>query len=690
MGFFGYTKRKLPPADIRYGRQTSNGLYSRYSDMYYTFEEDGASLIQGFEETPENNAAPLDLEKEEQNEPVEKSGKRLSRAEMLKGKLKKGEDSRVDRKKEKKPKLFSAKNKNKYDDPSYDSEYQQDKYVKKKKGKKPSPKFATDEQLAELGYPKEYFDPTDEEFDKDGNAHYYFNIDKTMTKYGLNKLKRILPMQKLDKLTYDKESLDNFAEKQHASAEKLSSASPKEQYKHDRSISLYKKLAIGAAAFLVFFLFANVIIPNTMFSKGTKAMAEKNWADAASAFKKAGSHENGKNYEKYCSGMAALENKEYDKAKEYFNYLIEEEVSIEGVDYSTLENRITYQKALDYYNAGDFKNAKKTFFSISKFEDAADYYYKCGYKMGSDYYEEGNLEASMREFYYVKDFSDAKDRFEEIARGIYANGKEYYNKKDFEKGAIEFKKIAPFGYSDSISMQYQCSYRNAVNLISNGQYEESIPVLKELGTYKDSKAILSEAYYRIGNETFSSSPSDAIGYYGQIPYFRDTAKKLLLPQLVLYGTWEVTEMDEVAQSGIEFTFNAKCEILTKTSMQNTAISTEALSNPYSWAGKSYVCGGYMIQIKTYTYDEILIACSNEGHKTLYKCKRISSPSDALSVQMDATSTFEKGTLEYYLQQYINKKTDGIIVIGNQKIQMEDLLDGKVNLSSGQSTPDEAQ
>ena len=38
----------------------------------------------------------------------------------------------------------------------------------------------------------------------------------------------------------------------------------------------------------------------------------------------------------------------------------------------------------------------------------------------------------------------------------------------------------------------------------------------------------------------------------------------------------------------------------------------------------------------------------------------------------------------------DKKTDGIIVIGNQKIQMEDLLDGKVNLSSGQSTPDEAQ
>lgn len=688
MGFFGYTKRKLPPADIRYGRQTLNGLYSRYSDMYFNEEEE--FFVPAPEEVEENNVSNLNLEKEEQNEPAEKSKKRLSRAEMLKGKLKKGDSAQDSEKAEKKPGLFSLKSKKKSNKSSYDTEYQQDKYTKKKKVKRPSPKLVTDEQLEEFGYPKEYFDPTDEEIDKEGNAHYYFNIDKTMTKYGLNKLKRVLPMQKLDKLTYDKESLDNFAEKQHASAEKLSSASPREQYKHDSNVSLYKKLAIGGSIFLVIFLFVNVIIPNLMFSKGMKAMEEKNWSSAASAFGKAGQHENGKNYEKYCSGMAALENKEYDKAKECFNYLIEKEVSIENVDYSDLENKITYQKAIDYYNAGDFKNAKKTFFSISKFEDAADYYYKCGYKMGSDYYEAGNLEASMREFYYVKDFSDAKDRFEEIARGIYANGKEYYNKKDFEKGTAEFKKIAPFSYLDSVSMQYQCSYRNAINLISNGQYEESIPILKELGTYKDSKAILSEAFYRIGNETFSSSPSDAINYYGQIPYFRDTAKKLLLPQLVLYGTWDIVEMDDVAQSGLEFTFNSKCEILTKTSIPNMAISTESLSNPYLWAGKAYVCGGYMIQIKTNTYDEILIACSNEGKKTLFKCRRLSSPSEALSVQADNSSTFEKGTLEYYLQQYINKKTDGIIVIGDKKIEIADLLEGKINLSAGQSTPDEAK
>ena len=713
-----YSKRKLPPCDILKGRGSVNGFYSRYYDTEYIqdFYEDYSNGQEQYFQAQDNNETFLDMSKDATQESQEVAGqsRHKSRLDMLKGKSspQQTNDTVGDKKSLLgKFSLGNRKEKSTVSEQPENNEYVRTKkslfgkskkgssedysdYVPKNKKKKPSPKFVTDEELAEMGYPKEYFDPSDEEFDDAGQARYFFNIDKTMTKYGLEKVKKFLPMQKLDKLTFEKEPLDNFAAKQHDSARKLSELSPKEQYQHDCKVSTYKKAAIAGTIFLVIYLIIGVIFPNIMFSKAMTSFNAKDWEAASKNFKLAGSHENAKAYKVFCDGMISLDKKDYDTAKTHFDKLDEMNVdNLEGVDTSTLEEQIQFKKAIDFYNSGDFNNAKKCFYNISKYENASEYYYKCGYKLGSDYYEAGDLVSALREFYLVRNYSDAQKRLEEIASGIYTKGNEFYNKKKFKEGAAEFKKIASYAYKDADAMQHQCAYRNAIDLIVQRKYEEAIPVLAEIGSYKDANALLSESYYRIGNATFNSSTSEAIKYYSKIKYFRDTSKKLLMPQLAIYGTWKVLEIDNVANGNIEFTFNENNEVVTKTNMQNVALSTEALSNPYRWVNNKYVCNGYSIDIEVQDQNNIKISCDNGGLKTLYRCERISSLGEAIRMSEDTTNKFEKDTIEYYIQQYINKKTDGTVILNGKKLSFSDMLNNtataKLNTDANKSTKDEA-
>lgn len=633
-----YIKRKLLPVNLVNGRNNSEYFYSRYRDMIpKEIKDDFVS------EANEDNAKTIN--------------EKTKRESFLSSKPKK-----------KNKKSFIPK--------------------LSKKEKLPSPKFITDEQLAEMGYPKTYFDPTDEEFDKDGVPNYYFNINKTFEKYHLNKLAQKLPMDKLDDFTYDKPFFDNLAIKQHASVEKINSLNPKEQYKKDYQRKNSKKYFLGGSIVALLCLIFMVIVPNIQFSMGMSAFEKKDYESAKNLFSLAGSHSNADVYKYFCAAKVDIAEKKYDDAKAKFKRLIEGKYKVDNIDLNDMLLDVDYQKALDYYSAGDYNNAKKTFYSIMDYSDAKDYYFKCGYKLGSDYYEQGKTAEALREFFYVKSYNDAAERIDEIAGSIYDSGLAYYNKGDYSNAAVEFGKISEYDYKDSASMKEQCTYRNGINFIVAGQYEDAINTLKSLDTYKDSSALLNEAYYRLGNELFLDSPASSIKYYSLIPTYRNVEEKLLLPQLILYGSWDIAEIDNISQNDLSFTFNENGDFITKNNLNNVAISTEAMAHPYTWSNNMFVSDGYTIKISVKDYDNIEIKCGNSGKETLYKCVRTSMLGQNSQVNdVDKSNPFDKDTIEYYLQEYVNEKTDGIVIINNTKYTLEDLLDRKI---LKESSPSEAK
>lgn len=652
-----YIKRKLPPVNLLNGRRNTETFYSRYRDLVLL-------------EQPEEETNVIHEEKQQEEAPLGIS-KRLSF---------------LDKKTEKPPKGIPFLNKK--SKTSSGKRKKDINFPKKKKEKLPSPRFVTDEQLTEMGYPKTYFDPTDEEIDKDGVPNYYFNINKTFEKLHWEKLAQKLPMDKLDKLTYDKPFLDKYAVKQHEKVVKMNSLEPKEQYKKDIQAKNNKKYILCGGIVGLLCLIFMVIVPNIQFSMGMSAFEKGNYEDAKNLFSLAGSSNGADIYAYYCAAKVNVMEKNYDDAKEKINKLIDGKYKIEGVDMNDELLDVDYQKAMAYYSSGDYNNAKKTFYSVVDYSDAKDYYYKCGYKLGSDYYENGKPIEALREFFYVKNYSDSKERIEEIAGSIYDDGMLLYDKGKFADAAAEFAKIADYNFKDASAMEQQCTYKNGINSISASQYEEAINILKPLGVYKDSLALLNEAYYRLGNNLFLETPAESIKYYSLIPFYRDVENKLLLPQLILYGSWEVTEMDNVSQSDLSFSFDASGNFITKNNLNNIAISTEAMAHPYIWANDMFVSDSYTIKINIKDYDNIELTCSNLGKETNYRCKRTSMlGQNAQSSTLDETNPFDKDTLQYYLQEYINEKTDAIIVLNNKKYTLEELLDRK---TLTESTPSEAK
>lgn len=71
-------------------------------------------------------------------------------------------------------------------------------------------------------------------------------------------------------------------------------------------------------------------------------------------------------------------------------------------------------------------------------------------------------------------------------------------------------------------------YNSAVSLMETGQYEEAIVKFEELGDYKDSTRLLTEATYRNANHLFESEKySDALSIYESLDNYADSNNKIL-------------------------------------------------------------------------------------------------------------------------------------------------------------------
>ena len=222
-------------------------------------------------------------------------------------------------------------------------------------------------------YPKTYIDPTDEEIDdKTGKPYYYFNFQKTLANSKFKFLSKILPVQAIDEVLYDKGFLDGVADRQHEKAVKLNSMSAEEQYSRDLRNTGIKIAAWAFFIFAVFFKVSYDIIPDNKYNIALNSMMNKQYEESYYQFTELGTKNLSVYYAKYSEAKMHYLTGNYEKASEAFSMLIPYAEAFKplGINIENEINECRYQTALDFYYAGNFQSAKDIFKEIYSYSDA--------------------------------------------------------------------------------------------------------------------------------------------------------------------------------------------------------------------------------------------------------------------------------------------------------------------------------
>lgn len=537
-------------------------------------------------------------------------------------------------------------------------------------------------------YPKTYFDPTDMEIDEnDGKEYYYFNIEKTLRKYNLLGITKVIPLYRLDWMN-DTAFFDGVAARQHEKTLKLNAMEAEDQY--DRDIRyLFIKIATGVAAVAAitcYIVFS--VIPTSKFKDATLLMNNKQYETAYHGFTELGQYNDAFVYAKYCEGQVFFKKEMYDEAKDCFTKLVPYQhlFDAEKINFETLVTECDYQKALTCYSNNDYVSAKALFRSVYKHKDATEYYYKSCYAIADDYYNKGDYYQAIDNFYSIAtmEYSDSKTRLSDIAAQIYEEAQGKYGRAEYDKAAVDFEFLKNYNYKDSAEMISQCYYRNGINSFNANDFETARKYFEKNRTYKDSFALEKQCIYNIANATFAKDAVNSIAYYEQVKGFKSATDILNSNELSLFGRWNIIEMDGNTITPIEFSFYANGLFKTNQQILSTAISTDATPYSYVWKTDHYetkvMDNVYTITTKSYddANNQITIICADANNSHEYVCKRVYKYTDMLIA--DKTVVNEEDNTELTLNQkiereisaYVDKKIDGYVTINGEEVEVNGL------------------
>lgn len=571
-----------------------------------------------------------------------------------------------------------------------------EKAAKQKKKKNNAPKK---ELKVPDKYPKVYEDPTDEEIDdKTGKPYYYFNFSKTLNNSKVKFLSKILPVSAINEVLYDKGFLDGIAERQHEKSQKLNNMSAYEQYSRDLRNT---GISIALVAVFVFAVLAKIflgIIPDNKYNAAIASLDEKDYENAYYQFSDLGNKDLSIYYAKYSEAKMYYKVEKYSEAKDAFTVLLPYEDEIFKplhINITDEINECNYQIALNYYYANDYESAKNIFKEIYTYSDATEKYYECGYKIAKDIYENwqdtDDLKKSLKYFYRVRKYSksDVSSYIATITSTLYGEAENYYNQKDYKNALDIFEYLALFNYvnpDDGVScadMVNQCTYRYGLDLYKNRQYESARKILSTIPYYKDSYVLSKECIYNIASILYENNPVGSISEYEKIKGYKDSDNTLYSGRLILYGKWQITEMNGSSITPVDFSFYDDGQYRTNKQILAVAISTDARPIIYNWNDNAFVTedGKYSISC---SYDEqtnkLTIICSGQSQQVTYTCKREMTYEEMVVSEKNITNT-ETGEqtlnqkFQTLIEDYVSKKTDNIVHFDGEDIN---IFEGKTD------------
>jgi len=542
-------------------------------------------------------------------------------------------------------------------------------------------------------YPKVYEDPTDEEIDeKTGKPYHYFNFTKTLHNSRLRFLEKIIPVAAIDDALYDKGFLDGVADRQHEKAIRLNNMSPEEQYSRDlRNIGV-KITAAAVFVFAVFFKVTFGIIPDSKYETAIDTMEAMDYENAYYQFTELGNKELSVYFSKYSEAKMLYKVGKYEEARDAFTLLLPFEEDVfkkRGMKISEEINECNYQIALSHYYDGDFETAKNIFKEIYTYSDSTQRYYECGFKIAKDAYEDwqdtDDLKKALKYFYRVRKYSteDIAGYIKTIQDIMYEKADSAYKAKEYETAIDLYSYLALFNYTNdedginSNEMVSQCTYRYGLDLYKNRKYESARKVLCEIPAYKDSYVLSKECIYNIAHILYENNPVGSIAEYNKIVGYKDSSNTLYSPRLVMYGEWQIVEMNGSSITPVNFSFYDDGQFKTNKQILSVAISTEASPIYYEWDGEKFVAmdGQYTIRPK---YDEetgkMDIICGGPSQSNEYKCMRVMTYEEMViaSDEDNKTETAQETMNQRYqnlIDSYIEKKMDQVVVMNGEDVNI---------------------
>ena len=173
------------------------------------------------------------------------------------------------------------------------------------------------------------------------------------------------------------------------------------------------------------------------------------------------------------------------------------------------------------------------------------------YSRADNYLDAGNYSKAKEMFEELEDYKDS----EFLAQC--ANAYSLVKNDKYDEAVLELQTLAEnnpngYAYEDAIK---ECGYMKGTDLFDSEDYISASDFFAEVGDYKDSSDLLKKSYYNIAMELLESeNPFASIEYFEKIPGYDDVDTRLCTMPLQMCGTWRIVS-SSVEESGITFVVN---------------------------------------------------------------------------------------------------------------------------------------
>lgn len=542
---------------------------------------------------------------------------------------------------------------------------------KKKKIGKPK-KAISKEKLLEKGFPKIYYDPTDKELDeKTGKINYFYNVENTLRKNHLLWITKIIPLDKLESITYDNSLFDNYADKQHELAVKLNQMSGEEQYQYE----IRKKTLRIIVGFVISLLLVAYIVfarvPGNNYDRAVSLFEQKKWALSMDEFKNVGDYKDSRVYYVYARAKMEQGEKKYDKAIKDFKKIKDDAADLElNVSEDITETK--YLKGVDLYTQNKYEEAIRVLRPVEKHKESAEYINKAYYAIAENYYNKSKYTEALDIFYALGKFSNSKDRASSIAEEIYISAMNNYRLGKYDKASDGFNILKKYNYKNSADMVNQVTYKVGLDNYLDGSYDNARKYFSKIISYKDSDAMIKESTYRIGKQKYGESVESSLEEFLKIRDYKDVPDFLNKGVFTLYGEWKIVEMNGVKSDEAIFSFEKGGELKSDSEILYAAISTKDNPVHYEWDGKRYSAldGEYKIATERINGQTIKVTFYEGSNSVIFTCVETKDFLTMLDKNTDKSVQEDDKTraLIDLMQNYFNKKTDGETIPDNKADQ----------------------
>jgi len=171
-------------------------------------------------------------------------------------------------------------------------------------------------------------------------------------------------------------------------------------------------------------------------------------------------------------------------------------------------------------------------------------------------------------------------------------------------------------------MEKEVLYQQSKELIEQQKPDEAMKKLSEIADFKDSSALLKELNYQKATQYIATDPYQALQYLLLSYNYKESNKLMLNGNIVIYGSWDITEMDNATITQYKMTFTGGNTVALGKDIPED-VSNEFSSETYVYDNGKFVANNKTLEVvEAITLNKIKI--KTNGHTfTLERNKSLS-------------------------------------------------------------------